>query len=284
MHAEEFTAIERESIVLLAAWDMLAGMVNYQFFENFKGGTNSLPMFRTSNDRRLFNILLGDFLSQPNEHGKSPSFFNLPRPRDGARLSDRTFLFYIRQICERPALGYSAQEVLAPLNKLSTWLEANCIVKDVWLSEISVQADISIPRVRYIKICGDIAKHNFSRLQSNVGKIVQTLKDAGKQISPSDGFKALPDFYDWFHDNVFAYHCAYIAEMLNNLLWGIYRYLLPEFQRSYTPRADGPYRYVYPAGCEHEFGRSAYWGLMNWVRRKPYIPEFSVPLSFKTEY
>lgn len=284
MRAERFTPVEQEAIILLAAWDMLAGMVNYEFFENFKGGPDTLPIFANRNDRRLFNILLGDFLSQPNEHGKNPSFFNLPQPRDGARLSDRTFLFYLRHVCEQPTLGRNALDILTPLNHLSTWLETPCVVKDVWLSEISVQVDISIPRVRYIKICGDIAKHNFSRLQSNVGKIVQTLQDAGKQITPSDGFKALPDFYDWFHDNVFTYHCAYIAEMLNNLLWGIFRYLLPEFRQSYTPSKDGRYRYVYPDECGHEFARSAYWGLMNWVRRMPYIPEFTVPASFKTEY
>jgi hypothetical protein len=284
MRTQQFTEVEQESIVLLAAWEMVAGMVNYQFFRNFQGGADSLPIFETSNDRRLFNILLGDFLSQPNERGKNSSFFGLPEPLIGARLTDHTFLFYLRQVCECPKLGRNAQEILIPLNHLSMWLEADCFAREVWLSSIGVQVDIRIPRVRYIKICGDIAKHNFSRLQSNAAKIVQTLKSAGKEISPSDGFMALPDFHEWFHDNVFTYHCAYIAEMLNNLLWGIFRYLLPEFHRSCTQREDGLYRYDFPAECRHEFARSAYWSLMNWVRRKPYIAEFTVPASFKSEY
>ncbi|WP_413212992.1 hypothetical protein [Paraburkholderia kururiensis] len=284
MQTKQFTQVEHESIVLYAAWDMLAGMVNYGFFRDFKGGVDALPMFETSNDRRLFNILLGDFLSQPKERGNTSSFFNLPEPKDGARLTDYTFLFYLRQVCEHPILGSDAEQILAPLNHLSKWLEEACFVEGVWLGTIGVAADISMPRVRYIKICGDIAKHNFSRLQSNVGKIMRTLKDAGTTISVSDGFKAIPDFYEWFHDNVFTYHCGYIAEMLNNLLWGIYRYVLPEFRRSHVKTDNTLYRFDYPPGCEHDFARSAYWQLMNCVRSKPYIPEFKVPLSCKTAY
>src|SRR5258708_40260848 len=102
MRAEQFSDLEQEAIVLLAVWDMFAGMVNDDFFENFKESTDASLMFSTANDRRPFNILLGDFLSQPNERDTNKSFFNLQQPANGARATDDTFLFYLRRICIAP--------------------------------------------------------------------------------------------------------------------------------------------------------------------------------------
>ncbi|WP_233847944.1 hypothetical protein [Paraburkholderia sp. HD33-4] len=285
MRAEQFNDLEQEAIVLLAAWDMLSGLVNYSFFKKLKRTTDVLLLFANANDRRLFNILLGDFLSQPNERGGNKSYLSLPQPPKAGRPTDYTFLFYLRQICASPHLGTQVECITKPLDALSPWLEDECLVEKVWFGEIDVEADIRIERIRYIKICGDIAKHNFSRLQSNVEKIIQTLRKSGVEIDAEAGFKALPGFYEWFHENIFVYHSSHIAQMLNDLLWGIYLYLTPEFQRSYQegPR-DLAYSYQYPAGCNHSFARSAYWSLMNHVRRGPYLPRFAVDPSLKSEY
>ena len=56
---------------------------------------NVTLMFSNSNDQRLFNILLGGFLSLPNERGGKESFFNLKQPprargHQRAPLSGRT--------------------------------------------------------------------------------------------------------------------------------------------------------------------------------------------------
>jgi len=286
MRSEKFNEVEHEAIVLLAAWEMLGGMVNYAFFNKLKRTNDVLLMFDNSNDKRLFNILLGDFLSQPNERGANDSFLNLKKPPKSGRPTDYTFLFYLRQICAAPKLAKNSNCIQKPLDTLSTWLEADCLVPNVWFGEIDVQVDVRIERIRYIKICGDIATHNFSRLQSNVEKIAQTLKRSGVEISAEEGFKALPGFYEWFHENIFTYHSSYIAEMLNDLLWGINDYLADEFSQSYTQESgeDHRYRYEYPEHCNHSFARSAYWSLMNHVRRGPYLPRFKVSPSLSTEY
>jgi hypothetical protein len=285
MRAEQFNGLEQEAIVLLAAWDMLGGMVNYAFYRKMKLTTAVTLMFENANDRRLFNILLGDFLSQPNERGGKESFLNLKQPPKAGRATDYTFLFYLRQICDAPHLGTQIECIKRPLDALSSWLEDECLVEKVWFGEIDVEADIRIERIRYIKICGDIAKHNFSRLQSNVEKIIQTLRKSGVEIDAEAGFKALPGFYEWFHENVFIYHSSHIAQMLNDLLWGIYKYLSTEFQRSYEQKPGDPvYRYQYPEECGHSFARSAYWNLMNHIRHGPYLPLFTVSPSLKSEY
>lgn len=285
MRAEKFNDLEQEAIVLLAAWDMLGGMVNYAFFKELKRTTDVTLMFANANDRRLFNVLLGDLLSQPNERGGKESFLNLKQPPKVGRPTDYTFLFYLRQICAMPHLGIQIECIKKPLDALCFWLEEECLVEKVWFGDIDVEADIRIERIRYIKICGDIAKHNFARLQSNVEKIIQTLRKSGVEIDAEAGFKALPGFYEWFHDDIFVYHSSHIAQMLNDLLWGIYLYLTPEFQRSYKQEPhDLPYSYQYPAECNHSFARSAYWSLMNHVRRGPYLPRFTVSPSLKSEY
>lgn len=51
-------------------------------------------------------------------------------------------------------------------------------------------------------------------------------------MSPDEAALALEDFYRWFHDDILNYHASTIAEFLNNIRWGIYEYLQPEFQRS----------------------------------------------------
>lgn len=285
MRAQQFNDLEQEAIVLLAVWDMLGGMVNYGFFEKLKQTVDVTLMFANSNDRRLFNILLGDFLSQPNERGGKESFLNFEQPPNNARATDYTYLFYLRRICDAPLLGENVDCIKRPLDALSTWLEEECLVESAWFGSIDVKVDLRIPRIRYIKICGDIAKHNFSRLQSNVDKVVQTFRRCGVNIDAEAGFRALPDFYERFHDDIFTYHSSHIAQMLNDLLWGIYQYLKPEFQRSYEREPDGPlYRYLYPEGCEHQFARSMYWGLMNNIRQRPYLPLFTVSSSLKSEY
>jgi hypothetical protein len=105
-------------------------------------------------------------------------------------------------------------------------------------------------------------------------------------IDPKLGYLTLPEFYDWFHDHVFSYHSSAIAEFLNNLRWGIYAYLRPEFERSFT--RDDPqsiaYRFQYPQGCDHEPAKTLYWDLMNAVRMEPYVPRFPVTRYLKMRY
>jgi hypothetical protein len=117
MRSEKFNEVEHEAIVLLADWEMLGGMVNYAFFNKLKRTNDVLLMFDNSNDKRLFNILLGDFLSQPNERGANDSFLNLKKPPKSGRPTDYTFLFYLRQICAAPKLAKNSDCIQKPVGK-----------------------------------------------------------------------------------------------------------------------------------------------------------------------
>jgi hypothetical protein len=72
--------------------------------------------------------------------------------------------------------------------------------------------DVKVPRITFIKICSDIGKHNFARLQGNVRKICRILKENGHPIDEGRGYLVLPEFYEWFHTHLFSYHASTIAE------------------------------------------------------------------------
>jgi hypothetical protein len=108
------------------------------------------------------------------------------------------------------------------------------IVENVWLPSIELQTDIHVKRFTFIKICGNIGKHNFARLSRVVGDICAILEANGNKVSVDHGYLIIEEFYEWFHDNVFAYHSSAIAEFLNSIRWGIYDYLRSAFLRSFT--------------------------------------------------
>ena len=56
--------IERESIILNCAWEMIDEMVNYLIFVKFDHSEPTNLLFKGDTQARLFVILLGDFLSE----------------------------------------------------------------------------------------------------------------------------------------------------------------------------------------------------------------------------
>ena len=85
---------------------------------------------------------------------------------------------------------------------------------------------------------------------------------------------------------MFQYHSSTIAEFLNNIRWGIYTYLQPEFNRSIVIKdvESQAYSYTFPSGIVTDFGKECYWGLMNEVRKEPYMRRFKVTDSLKQRY
>ncbi|MBC7542672.1 MAG: hypothetical protein H7338_08075 [Candidatus Sericytochromatia bacterium] len=279
--AETYSHTEQEIVVLMAAWQMIDDMVNYMMFSKVHKTEEAILLFETSIHQRLFNILLVDFLSKPS---KVPPFC-LP-VADGDAKSDHTILFYLKRICDAPLLNTSSATLLKPVKAFSNWLEGECHVRDVYLPAINFNGDLKMKRITFIKICGDIAKHNFLRLEDNVKRLKNVLAD--NKIFPERQklFLALSEFYDWFHDDIFNYHGTTIAEHLNNIRWGIYEYLSCEFRRSFelTSRDPWMYKYNYPLSCTNPVAMTMYWDLMNHMLHEPYFPKFTTTKWLKTRY
>ncbi|QDC02796.1 hypothetical protein [Mesorhizobium sp. 8] len=280
---------EREAIILNSAWEMIDGMVNWAMFMKTDRPDPSNLMFQTSGCARLFVILLGDFLSEIRAFKGEPIPLGLKRAPSNARPSDLTFLFHLRQVCTDPKLGADGDGLSAAVEAFATWLEGEFIATGVNLHAIDVVADVRITRYRYLKMCGDMAKHNLARLATNVGHLRRLLEQAGHPVSEQQAYLAVETFFEWFHEDIFVYHSSQIGEFLNNIRWAIYDYLQPEFRRSYhvpaTSTAEFPrYSYHVPSAITEPVAVAMYWDAMNRSRSQPYVQRFVIPDYMKQRY
>lgn len=281
-----YSSIEQEVIVLNAAWGMIDEMVNHAMFHLPKGGRTDTNLLHQSDfTLRLFNILLGDFLSPLSVRGKRDLPFGLSKPPENSGTSDFTFLFYLKTVCKTPQLGSNPSSLKEVTEAFSSWLEAKSAVENVWFPSASIEVDLQVERREWIRICGDIAKHSFARLEPNVAKIVRILRDHDKNVEVAKGYELLPEFSDWFHNNILAYHASTIAEFLNNIRLELHAYLKPEFCRSFSRTdAEGGYKFEVPKEIEQDLPRSMYWELMNRCRIEPLFPKFTVTEYLKKRY
>jgi hypothetical protein len=208
------TEVEQECIILNSVWQMIDDMVNWAMFVKHDRTEPTNMMFQTGQHSRLFIILLGDFLSELRAFKKQPIPLGLRPPPSNARPSDLTFLYYLRQVCGNPQLASKASDLQTCTEAFATWLEDEFVASRVNLPAINVVADLRTSRYRYLKVCGDIAKHNLARLATNVGHIRKLLDASGHPVSEQDSYLAVENFFEWFHGDIFSYHSSQIAEFL----------------------------------------------------------------------
>ena len=247
-------------------------------------------MFEKSAHSRLFAILLGDFLSETRAFKGDPVPLGLKPTPSNAQPSDLTFLFHLRQVCADPKLGTDTTALGAAIEAFADWLEGEFAAPGVNLHAIDVVADLRVARYRYIKMCGDIAKHNLARLATNMRHLRKLLEAAGHSVSEQEAYLAVENFFEWFHQDIFIYHSSQIAEFLNDIRWAIYEYLQAEFRRSWhlsdkeTAYFPMMYSYRVPQEITEPVAAAMYWDVMNRSRSKPYVQRFVIADEFKKRY
>ncbi len=269
MHFSDF---DYEAVSLKAITGSLDSMMNHELFEVTGEAPHSNIFFVSAIHQRLFNVLLVDFLEKMDAEltgMKASSLGVLLKICAVTKLSDASAIITLRDA----------------VNMLSNWLNEEVLV-ETWLPSIEKQLDLKITRKDFVWACGNISKHNLSRLTGVSKRLVSILERNGLEVSRQEALSVLDDFYERFHTDIFNYHASSLAEMLNNIRWGIHEYLLPEYQRSYTRDPDDKLRYSFdvPTGLVSEFGRSCYWDLMHEVRRGPYVQRFVVTKYLKLRY
>ncbi len=122
-------------------------------------------------------------------------------------------------ICEHPSFDYegSVEQLRDAFGAFAGWLEQEVNV-DIWLPSINKKAAITVPRVNFLKICGNISKHNFLRLGMVVDELRKTFVRSGIAADINDTMTVLAEVYERFHDDIFNGHVSTIAEFLNNIL------------------------------------------------------------------
>ena len=270
----EYSPLEREIITLAAVWDLIGSMVHYAHFEKDHRLDNSILRFKTREASKLFLIILADFLSLPRD-GK----FGLTRPTAAGSLG-QTYLGHLHHVASEPELPGDVTLLTSSVISFAEWLDGFAEVEDVWLPAIERNGTLRVRRMDYLKNCGTISKHGFTRLGDVVGKLRKILFENGTEVDEGQAYLVMPQFQEWFQDNVFIASSTRVAWHLNEIRWGIFRYLVCEFRRAYTPTeiVSGAQMYVYdvPHEITNPLVRSMYWDLMNDMRSPPYMPRFTV--------
>lgn len=282
-----FNKLEQEVIVLNAICGLIDGMVNYDMLaEGWTPDWGNI-LLKTSTHARLFNILLGDFLSVPNDDsGKLPFGLALP-PKIGAS-SCRSYLFFLTKIVDDPQLSRSTDKLRSVIFDFAAWLDGDTVIKNVWFGTLGLKIDMKVNRAKALKMTGDIGKHNFTRLSRVAHSLQKALSANGSEKSIDECYLALPEFQEWFHDDAFVRQSSVIAEFLNRLRWAIHDYLTPEFQRSCQTTFDDrlglrKHTFDVPTGIDNAFARAMYWDLMNMTLRGPCVPKFTVIPEMRSE-
>lgn len=264
--------IDNEVVFLKAINELIDSMANFEVFELRGNDPNSSIFFRSMTHQKYFNIILVDFLSGTDRQGF---------------VRNMTFLSSLRYICQNPS--FDIKSSIVPLRTATedfvSWLEQKVEII-AWLPSINTEAKIIISRISFIKICGNISKHNFLRSIGPATDIQNVLANSAINIGLDEALLVLEDFYERFHTDIFNYHGSTIAEFLNNIRWGIYDYLQPEWNRAIVWDGGNPpmYKYIIPASITTEFVKECYWSLMNEVRSKPFMRRFKVDRYLKMRY
>lgn len=281
MVSNQYSDLDREVIVLSAVWDLIGSMVHYAHFEKGHRIEEAMLMFKTRECSQLFLIILADFLSLP----RSGTFGISHRP--GTASLAKTYLGNLLDIGADPHFGGDTSLLSSSATSLAKWLDGSVTVDKVWLPSIEREGAITVQRMNYLKICGTASKHGFTRLGDIVGKIQKVLADNGTVINEGQSYLVIPEFQEWFRDHVFVASSTMIAFFLNEVRWGIFRYLRTEFERAYQPYMlsdTQTYRFDVPTKITDPLIRSMYWELMNEVRNEPYFPRFTVNNYLRAEF
>lgn len=266
------SSIENEVILLSNIYDHIGEMVNFSLMDIRGDDPNCMIMFKDMNQRKLFFIILCDFLSKTDQKGP---------------IKQTSFLNGLVEICRNPQFSNndSEFELKIVVNTFVAWLQEKSDI-DIWMPSINQQVKLAISRLDAIKMCGDVSKHNYLRAIGVADKLREVMKSSGLEINQEQALLALPDFYERFHEDILIYLSSHICEFLNNIRWAIHSYLQPEFNQSYHKPNDELIMYSFrvPETIASSYARNCYWNLMNKLRSKPYMQKFIVSVYLKSEY
>ena len=268
----KLSKIDEEVIFLDAIKELIDSMVNYGVLELHGQDPDSSVSFKTSAHQKLFNVLLTDFLSCTDK--RSP-------------VKQESYLSALKSIVTSPSFDVSGSvmQLKEATHAFADWIEQE-VEEKTWLPSIDTETVLRLSRFSFIKICGNICKHNILRNVGTAEELRAILSRAGVSVPLEDALLAMDDFYEWFHTNIFNYHASTIAELLNEIRWGIYGYLKPECDQSIVRDKDDPisYRWTFPSGLTNGYAKACYWNLMNDMRNPPYMRHFKVTKYLKMRY
>lgn len=269
----KFNQVEKEVIILKAILDLINNMVNHQVFKLLGEDPDCNISFYTEIHQRLFSIVLADFLSETDK---------------GTIGSQKTYLEFLKQTLKNPSFGTnnSVEHLRTAIDNFAIWLKQEIRFEDVWFPSLGMETNLILTREDFLKLCGTISKHNFTRLSSVRNKICEYLNKGGVKTTPEVASLALGDFYEHFYENIFTYHGSTLAEMLNEIRWGIQEYLQKEYKHHKAKYKEIPkgQKYQFPPKIKNPLAQFCFMELMYHLEIGPYFRRFRVWKYLKLRY
>ncbi len=180
--------------------------------------------------QQLFLIRLLDFAKEGGDHALTGT--------PGSCLD------VLLAACETRAFDSegSVRALRETTSALEGWLKSDTTLK-LWLPMLGLDTELTMPRIEFLFILGNHVKHNLSRLTGVPRRIAKILAGRGHQVQLEQMPLVLDDFREHLGEDYFAYYGSWLAELLNNVRWGIQDYLLPTFQEAYVRVPGEDHRY-----------------------------------------
>lgn len=265
----EISNQERETISLCIAIEALDSFLNLELLKVLPivgPDPKAEVCFHSASHRDLFLIRLLDFCNE----------------RNGKELTGiaGSCIDYIDKACKTKSFnsGNSISMLDIATKEIKQWLRKVEPI-NLWLPTLNQKIGISAPRSLHLKIAGNVAKHNISKLRTISHEIQKLLGDAKTTISLEFVPFVIDEFSSHLTEDYFLYYCSWLTALMNDVRWGIQRYLTPVYELALCRNVDEPkkYEYLYPAGITNKMPREWFWRLMNNIRRQPYLMQFTVP-------
>ncbi|RBO82647.1 hypothetical protein [Marinomonas aquiplantarum] len=263
---------EIETIGLCISLEAIDEVVNHALLDirtSSKNPENAEVYFKDSIHRSLFLIRFLDFSGESGD----------------SKLTGVTgsCIKVLKHACENKNFNIhdSVGELDVALKNLDDWLNFKLPLK-LWLPTLDLEATINVSRFDFLYIAGNHSKHNISRLTGVSKKIHKVLAEHNYDVPLEVIPLALEDFQEHLSENYFIYYGTWMVQLLNDVRWGIQRYLEPMYSACYKQGDDGgSYQYEYPLDLHSEVAKQWFWRLMNHIRSNPYVNKFSAPYYLK---
>ena len=270
-----YSTAECEVIGLCIAWEAIDNLVNRAILDLSHADAHpddAVVVFPSMIHTDLFLVRLLDFSKEVGESALT-----------GVQGS---CLAVLQQTCKTLSFNIegSSAALIESTDSLVAWLRENTTLT-LWLPSLNVEAKLNVPRLEFLYIAGNQAKHNIARLTVVSKYIAKMLGEHGYKVAPEQIPLALDDFREHLHSDYFTYYGSWLTELLNNVRWGIYQYLLPTFHSSFTHDPNGGigYTYKYPEIISNDIPKEWFWRLMNHCGSGPYVRPFTVAEYMKKE-
>lgn len=270
-----YSAAEREAIGLCICLEAVGDIANHALLDirdvsAFPGETE--VWFKTHIHQQLFLIRLLDFVKESGDKqltGVAGSCLQVLKEAAATKSFD---------------VNDSVKDLRESVESLENWLNYRKAIT-LWLPTLDIDATIEVSRLEFLKITGNHFKHNLSRLTGVSRDVATILKNHGYDVPAECVPLALDDFREHLAENYFAYYGTWLAELMNNIRWGIQWYLQPTFANSYEASAEEGrlYNYKYPSNIQASVAQQWFWRLMNNIRDRPYLKKFSGAHYLKKE-